>query len=178
MLGPEGAAAMLLAGLAAGNMAGVTLGWAQAPLLMGLGALCAAVAWIDARHFLIPDLLVLAIAGLGLAGAGLAAPSVASRIATMAALFVLLWLLRLVLSAWKGQTALGMGDVKFLTAAAAWLPIETLPAYVFLSACSGLVEVAWRHPGHDRIAFGRHLAPWLVACVLAAPWLPVAFALG
>lgn len=166
----------LACGAAALVMAGWGLTVTGAPVitalpLAGLGAAALAVQRIDARHFLIPDLLTLAVGGLGLVDAALRGDALGPRLAAMAALGAALWLLRAGFTAWKGQTALGLGDVKFLAAAAAWIALESLPIYLFLAAFSGLVEALLRRPAGGRIAFGAHLAPWLCAMVLARPWL-------
>jgi leader peptidase (prepilin peptidase)/N-methyltransferase len=162
-------------GLAAGMLAGVLYGWAHAVPMGGMAALCAAIARIDGAHFTIPDLLVLPLAGLGLVNTALSGEAILPRVMTMAVLGLALLALRAAFSAWKGQTALGLGDVKLMSAVAAWLPVDLLPLFIFLSALSGLAEVALRRRAPaGPVAFGRHLAPWLGVCVLAESWLTAA----
>jgi leader peptidase (prepilin peptidase) / N-methyltransferase len=160
--------------LGVGMLGGGLYGWPQALPLAGLAALTAAIARIDGAHFTIPDLLVLPLALLGLIQSALRGEALLPRLLVMVLLGLALLVLRAVLSARKGRTVMGLGDVKLICAAAAWLPADLLPVYIFLSALSGLVEVALR-PGPPRppgpVAFGRHLAPWLMFCVLAEPWL-------
>lgn len=158
-------------GVAGGGLAWGLLGAVHALPVAGLAALCAAIARIDGAHFTIPDLLVLPLALLGLIDAALGGQPLLPRLLAMAALGLALVVLRAGLSAWKGRTALGFGDVKLIAAAAAWIPADLLPAYIFLAALSGLVEVARRPAPSAPVAFGRHLAPWLIICVLAAPFL-------
>lgn len=157
--------------LGVGVLAGVLQGWAFALPLAGLAALSAAIARIDGAHFTIPDLLVLPLAVLGLGNTALGGEALLPRVMAMAAVGLVLWVLRAGLSALKGRTVLGLGDVKLICAAAAWLPVELLPAFIFLSALSGLAEVALGPKPAGPVAFGRHLAPWLTICVLARPWL-------
>ncbi len=166
----------LALGAAVGLVAGMTQTWVQAPLVAALAALALAVAKLDARHFLIPDWLTLGVGLLGLADAaladqGVAGQGMADRALAMLALGAALWVLRAALSRWKGQTALGLGDVKFLVAACAWISPANLALYLFVSAISGLAQAALNRPRGGRIAFGAHLAPWLVAMVLARPWI-------
>ena len=166
-------------GLAIGVLAGAILGWSHAVPVAGLAVLCAAIARIDGAHFIIPDLLVLPLALLGLLDAAVSGVPVLPRVMAMLVLGGVLLGLRAGVSVWTARTALGLGDVKLICAAAAWLPFDVLPPFIFLSALSGLVEVVLRPalPGLtavDPVAFGRHLAPWLCLCVLAGPWIVAA----
>ena len=166
-------------GLAIGVLAGAILGWSHAVPVAGLAVLCAAIARIDGAHFIIPDLLVLPLALLGLLDAAVSGVPVLPRVMAMLVLGGVLLGLRAGVSVWTARTALGLGDVKLICAAAAWLPVDVLPLFIFLSALSGLVEVGLRPalPGLapvGPVAFGRHLAPWLCLCVLAGPWIAAA----
>lgn len=170
-LGPRDRGAL---GVAACVGAGLGLaGWgAGAVLPLGvLAALCLAIVLIDGRHYLIPDLISAPLLGLGLIWALAQGAPVVARVLAMAILGLALLGLRAVFQRLRGRTALGLGDVKLMLGAAAWLPPDLLPALVFLSALSGLAETALRRPAQGRIAFGRHLAPWLFALVAALPWL-------
>lgn len=155
----------------AGAVAAVTQGVAFGPGIAILAALSVAVWVIDRRHFLIPDLVNLPLAAAGLGDSALTGADLAGRLITMAALALVLWVLRWAISAWKGRTALGLGDLKLLVAAAAWLPMELLAPYVFLASASGLVWMLAQRPRVERLAFGAHLAPWLCLLVLARPWI-------
>ena len=99
----------LACGAAALIMGGWTLvlgsGGAAALPVAALGAVALAVQRIDARHFLIPDLLTLATAALGLADAALRAEPLGPRLVAMAAFGAALWLLRAGFTAWKGRVA-------------------------------------------------------------------------
>ncbi len=172
MLDPGDRRAMVAAALLAGAAAALTLGWAEAPLVAGLGGLCLAVVRIDGQRFLIPDVLTISVAALGVFDLAFVGPGqILFRVTATLVLVLALWLLRAALSWWKGRTAMGLGDVKFLAAAALWLPVVALPSYVFLAATSGLIELVLRRPKGGRIAFGRHLAPWLCLCVVGRPWI-------
>jgi leader peptidase (prepilin peptidase)/N-methyltransferase len=168
----------LTLGLGVGALGGAILGWPHAVPVGALAALSLAVVRIDGARFLIPDLLSLAIGALGLADAALGSGALPARMMTMLLMGLGLMALRAALTRWKGRTALGLGDVKLLVAAAAWLPASALPPFVFAAALSGLIEVLVMQPVGNRIAFGRHLAPWLCLAVLADPWLAPAIGTG
>ena len=177
MLGPGDRGAILSVAALAGVVAALTLGRAEAPFVGGLGGLCLAIALVDGRRFIIPDLLTIALAGLGVMELALLHPGqILSRAGAVLGLAVVLGLLRAGLSRWKGRTAMGLGDLKLLAAAAVWLPVAALPAYVFLSAASGLAEMLLLRSTTGRLAFGRHLAPWLCLCVVLCPWILAATA--
>ena len=55
-----------------------------------------------------------------------------------------------------------------MTAAAAWLPVDILPFYLLAGSVTALIEALIRRANREhRLAFGVHLAPWLVVMVLA-----------
>lgn len=144
-----------------------------------LGWWLLALAWIDWRHTILPDLLTipLLLAGLALAGAqtpeGLADP-VAGAACGYAGLWLVAWLYR----RWRGREGLGMGDAKLLAAAGAWVGASGLPTVLAGGAIAALVAAGamqlagHRLDRHSALPFGPFLAAatWLV-------WLfgPLAF---
>src|ERR1700731_4307404 len=105
----------------------------------------AVLAWIDIRDGIIPDWLNLSVAGLGLArivivgglGGGIEAAGEG------AAVGLTFWLLRRLYFGWRKIQGLGLGDVKFLAAAAIWIGIAGLPALLLLAA-AGVRQLAGR----------------------------------
>ena len=100
----------------------------------------AVLAWIDIRDGIIPDWLNLSVAGLGLArivivgglGGGIEAAGEG------AAVGLTFWLLRRLYFGWRKIQGLGLGDVKFLAAAAIWIGIAGLPALLLIAALTAL----------------------------------------
>jgi leader peptidase (prepilin peptidase)/N-methyltransferase len=81
--------------------------------------------------------------------------------------------LRWLAGRWARREALGLGDVKLLGVAGAWLGIAALPWFLMAAGALGAGFAAlwrWRH-GHDGFPLGPALSLALFACVLAqAPW--------
>ena len=142
----------------------------------GLALVMIAIARIDARDLIIPNMLVLAALALGLCNAALAAPagivdglcSASFRGAAFALLFFALqigyrWLRR--------REGLGLGDVKLAAAGGTWLDWATIPAVIEIAAATALTVYLARYLiGHrdeirqtSRLPFGLFLAPaiWL-----------------
>jgi leader peptidase (prepilin peptidase) / N-methyltransferase len=126
-----------------------------------LAAICA----IDARFGIIPDSLVAALAAGGLlqtyleGQAGLLERGFeAGAVLAAAALFraSYRWI--------RGFDGLGLGDVKFVTAAALWIGITGVPVLLLMAVLSALVSLLiMRAEGHkldgqQAISFGPHLA--------------------
>jgi leader peptidase (prepilin peptidase)/N-methyltransferase len=135
-----------------------------------LCALCAVLAWIDTRHGIIPDWLNLAIAGLGLlkiilTGDALAAIEALGEGAAIGAAF---WLLRRLYFSFRGIQGLGLGDVKFLGAAAIWvgaagIPLVLLVATIAALACVGVAQLSGRAlSAQTSMSFGPFLAAGLL----------------
>lgn len=131
-----------------------------------LCAAAAAITMIDLRHHLIPDLISLPLIALGLVHASVDSPLL-PRLLAMALIWVVLVALRQGFLRLHGRAGLGGGDVKLMTAAAAWLPVEVLPFYILAAAITGMIEAMLRSQRrHAPIAFGAHLGPWLAILVL------------
>jgi leader peptidase (prepilin peptidase)/N-methyltransferase len=150
---------------------------AYIPTLL-LIAVLAPIAWIDARRQMIPDSLNLLLGILGLfhIHAEQGADAIPQRLVAAAALAIFFLGLRKLYQAIRGQTGLGLGDVKFLTAATLWLGPLGLPWLVLFASISGLawhIVATFPRGGSasalQRIAFGPHLA---VGFLIAWTWQP------
>lgn len=144
-----------------------------------LGLLCGGLALIDFRRGIIPDALNLAVGGLGLAKAvadgGVAAglEAIAEAIA-VAAIF---WLFRRLYFALRKIQGLGLGDVKFLAAAAPWVGIAGIPMLLLIAALSALLAMGGAQLAGQRLSrqmslpFGPFLALGLLSTLAAQQWL-------
>lgn len=140
-------------------------------------AILAPIAWIDARRQIIPDSLNLLLGILGVLHIyiknGLGA--VPQQLLAAAAVAIFFLGVRQIYSMARGQTGLGLGDVKFLAAATLWIGALGLPWLVLFASISGLawhLVAAYRVNSASlmqRIAFGPHLA---VGFLLAWVWEP------
>jgi leader peptidase (prepilin peptidase)/N-methyltransferase len=138
---------------------------ASTAFLLLLCSLLVPVAIIDARHGIIPDWLNGALGGIGLiraaAGDG---PPLGLSVAVAVGVFFFMVLLCRGFARWRGSAGMGMGDVKFLAAAATWTGLSGLPTLMVVSSISGLLLVVWRAvfgtpvTSTTRLAFGPHLA--------------------
>ncbi|HYZ62005.1 MAG TPA: A24 family peptidase [Acetobacteraceae bacterium] len=98
-----------------------------------------ALAWIDARHMLLPDVLTLPLIPAGLLVTWLLDPAMVTDHALAAALaYTSLRGLALLYRFLRGRDGLGEGDAKLLAALGAWLGLEALPSVVLGAALAGL----------------------------------------
>jgi leader peptidase (prepilin peptidase)/N-methyltransferase len=144
--------------------------------------LCGALALIDIRLGIIPDRLNLAIAGLGLVKAmvagGLAAGTEAALAA--AAIGVIFWLLQRLYFVWRKIDGLGLGDVKFLAAAATWVGFTgtamllLIAAVTALAAAGGLRWAGQTMTRQTSLPFGPFLAIGLLLTLPSQEWLGAA----
>jgi leader peptidase (prepilin peptidase)/N-methyltransferase len=124
------------------------------------------LAWIDIRHGIIPDWLNATIAGLGLSKAVIAGGVLAGLDAACegAAIGVVFWLLRRLYFAFRKIQGLGLGDVKFLTAAGLWIGVAGLPILLVVAtltalACAGVMQFTGRQlTAQTSMSFGPFLA--------------------
>jgi leader peptidase (prepilin peptidase) / N-methyltransferase len=132
--------------------------------------LCGVLTLIDIRRGIIPDGLNLSIAGLGLVKTVVACGAMAGiEVACEGAIIGLtFWLLRRLYFAWRKIQGLGLGDVKFLAAATAWIGIAGIPGLLLIAtltalAAAGSLQLAGR--GMTRrtsLPFGPFLASGLL----------------
>jgi len=136
-----------------------------------LGCWLLTLGWIDARRWLLPDLLTLplVLAGLG-AVAWLAPGELTDRgvgaVAGFLGLSAVAWAYRRL----RGREGLGGGDTKLFAAAGAWVGASGLPSVLLgaavaaLIVAGGLVVAGLRLDRHSPIPFGPFLAlaTWLV----------------
>lgn len=141
-----------------------------------LGALMVAGADIDARCFVLPDLVTLGALGGGLLAAMALEPfspflAVGAAMARAAATAAALAALREAHRKLSGLEGLGRGDVKLAAAVGAWLPLELIAMCFAIASAAALVFVAALHlrgtpiARTTRIPFGAFLCPalWLVS---------------
>ncbi len=140
---------------------------------------CGWLTWTDIRFGIIPDWINALIALLGLAratamnGSSGALSAAAAGFAIGAALV----LLRHFYFAWRGVQGLGLGDVKFLSAAGIWtgladFPILLLVATLAALLLAGALHLAGRNvTAQTSIPFGPSLAFGLLVTLVLQPLL-------
>jgi leader peptidase (prepilin peptidase)/N-methyltransferase len=144
---------------------------------LALGWTLLALAAIDLRHFVLPDLLTLPLIPAGLAVAWLSEPaSLPDHALGAAAGFAGFALIGWLYQRLRGRVGLGLGDAKLLAGAGAWLGWTALSGVVVIGAASVLLIsltrtlAGGRLGTGTRIAFGPYLALglWLFwLCALA-----------
>ncbi len=130
-----------------------------------LGWSLVALAFIDARHGVLPDAMNLPLIPMGLLAIGLLSPAqVPTHVIGAASGFLALTSVALIYRRLSGKDGLGGGDVKLFAAAGAWLGWPALPG-VLLSASLLALLVAlarsvlgYQLTAKDKIAFGPYLA--------------------
>jgi leader peptidase (prepilin peptidase)/N-methyltransferase len=168
--------AALAVALSAATVLSGWLLWAS----LGLGWSLLALAVIDGREQVLPDVLVLPLIPSGLLVAWAIDPGLLGHHALGAlAGFVAFAAIARIYRQARGRDGLGLGDAKLLAAAGAWLGWPALPGVVLIAAVSALAfalaaslcggKLAWT----SRVAFGPHLAlafwlVWLVGPVVIA----------
>jgi leader peptidase (prepilin peptidase) / N-methyltransferase len=141
-----------------------------------LGALMIAGADIDARTFLLPDLVTGGTLLSGILAAPLLNPhdppalalgaAVLRAIGTAAVLLAVRW----VYAGLRKRQGIGLGDVKLAAGIGAWLPTDAIPLCFALAASSALVLILLAHSrgkpvnATTRLPFGAFLCPalWLI----------------
>ncbi len=131
----------------------------------GLGWTLLALAWIDAEHGFLPDVLTLPLVLAGLAAGWTLAPETLGDAALGAAAGYLAFRgIALGYRVLRGREGLGQGDAKLLAAAGAWVGWQGLPEVALLAALAGIaVLLAGRLRGgtlaaDTSLAFGPCLA--------------------
>ncbi len=127
--------------------------------------------WIDARHWLLPDVLTLPLVIAGLAAALAFDPDgLADRALGAAVGYLVLRAVAYLYRKLRGRDGLGQGDAKLLAAAGAWVGASGLPQVVLIAALTGLFAAAcmrlagFRLQASSPLPFGPFLAlaTWLV----------------
>jgi leader peptidase (prepilin peptidase)/N-methyltransferase len=168
--------AILCAGCGAvALISALSLPWPVAIASITLGALMIAGADIDARTYLIPDIVTCGCIITGILAAPALDPSqpwlgAGTAIARAAGTAVVLGLLRWCYARLRGREGLGFGDIKLAAAVGAWLPVADIPLCFAVATGSALVTVILaRLRGEEidatmKLPFGAFLCPalWLV----------------
>lgn len=117
-------------------------------------------AWLDARHYWLPDRLTLTLAIAGLAfGSWVSNVGLTDRLIGAVVGGGGLWLIGAAYAKLRGRTGLGTGDPKFLAAIGLWLGWQALPFVLLLAALIGLLfALLLRRGRSDRLPFGSLLA--------------------
>jgi len=172
--------AIELAALAVALSAALVLsGWLLWASL-ALGWTLLALAAIDLRHFVLPDVLNLPLLPAGLAVAWLIDPArladhVIGAAAGLVGFALIAWLYRHL----RHREGLGLGDAKLLAAGGAWLGWQALPSVVALGAVVALAValaaslVGGKLRATTRIAFGAYLALAIWLVWLYGPLVPM-----
>ncbi|WP_423783655.1 prepilin peptidase [Gibbsiella quercinecans] len=149
----------------------IPVGWQLAGTLLLLPWLLA-LATIDARTWLLPDVLTLPLLWLGL-GFNLCDTFVPLAQAVAGAMvgYLLLWCLRWGFKLLRGVDGLGYGDLKLLAALGAWLGWQALPHLLLIAAGGGglatlIQRGITRHFVAQSLAFGPWLALGGTVCLL------------
>ncbi len=173
-----------VAGLSLGrSLAGASVllvSFAVAPGVEGvlggaLGLSMLAVAWADARRYVVPNVLSGGAFALGVVHAAAANSDSGVEGALMALLRAafaagLFLLVRIAYRRFRGRDGLGLGDVKLAGAAGAWLSLPMLPIAIEIAAVTALAAYVFRQRKRarvlraaGRIPFGAFFAPaiWL-----------------
>jgi leader peptidase (prepilin peptidase)/N-methyltransferase len=112
------------------------------PLLFvtcGLGWTLVALAAIDARHFVLPDLLTLPLGLAGLAVAWTLHPEhLVGNVVGAVVGYVSFLVLAVAYERLRGRPGLGLGDAKLFAAAGAWVSWSGLPSIAIIAGLSGL----------------------------------------
>jgi leader peptidase (prepilin peptidase)/N-methyltransferase len=125
----------------------------------GLGWALLALAVIDARDGLLPDVLTYPLMLAGPPVTALLEPdAVYDRAIGAAAGFGVFWLLALAYRRLRHREGLGLGDAKLLAAAGAWLGWQPLPSVVLVAAVAGLSWVLALRAIGRRLALDTELA--------------------
>ncbi|HEY3912037.1 MAG TPA: A24 family peptidase [Stellaceae bacterium] len=163
--------AIELAAVAVALVAATVDGGAAAWLDCLLGWWLLTLAWIDARHWLLPDALTLPLVLAGLIAAlAFDSEGLLDRALGAAAGYLALRAIALLYRALRGREGLGEGDAKLLAASGAWVGASGLPQVVLIAALAGLIVAAglrlagFRLGPRSALPFGPFLAlaTWLV----------------
>jgi len=143
--------------------------WLWADCVLGWALL--ALAWIDMRHMILPDVLTLPLVVAGLGFAWFMEPErIVDHAAGAAIGWLLFWTVSRLYRWLRGRDGLGEGDAKLLAASGAWVTWSGLGPVMLIAALAGLAQALFvRLRGGEATAataipFGPPLAfaTWLV----------------
>ena len=171
LLGGCGAVALISA---------ITLPWLVALASTALAAFMIAGAEVDARTYLLPNIVTWG----GVVSGILAAPaldpfepwlSTGAAMTRAAGTALALALIRASYAGLRGREGLGFGDIKLAAAVGAWLPLSAIPLCFALATASALVSVILARLRGEKIdatmklPFGAFLCPalWLIFYVVS-----------
>jgi leader peptidase (prepilin peptidase) / N-methyltransferase len=156
-------------------MSALMLPWQTAIASTVLGGLMIVGAGVDARTFLLPDMVTLGAFGCGVLAAAALHPSdpwfaAAESIGRAAGTALWLAAVRWCYARLRMREGLGFGDVKLAAAVGAWLPLETIPLCFGVASGGALVAVMFARlrgetiDASTKVPFGAFLCPalWLV----------------
>lgn len=150
-----------------------------------LGWTLLALAAIDVRAMILPDVLTLPLVGAGLAVAWRLDPETLPAHGLAAALgWTVFRAIGALYARVRGREGLGRGDAKLMAAAGAWVSWPGLPGVVLLAAVAALGAVALTAAGGQRVGrmtaipFGPFLAlglwlTWLYGPLLMPPLITI-----
>ena len=121
-----------------------------------LGVLMVAGADVDARTYLLPNVITWGATVCGVMSAWFLNelnPWLATSHAILRAVCAagLLALLRWIYSSIRHREGLGLGDVKLAAAVGAWLPLEVIPLCFGLATGGALMAILWGHLRGQRV---------------------------
>jgi leader peptidase (prepilin peptidase)/N-methyltransferase len=158
-----------------GLISALSLPWPMAVASTMLGTLMIAGADVDARTFLLPDLITFGALFCGILAAPLLDPMDpwAAAVQAITGAGIVAGALALFRSGYgwiRNTEGLGLGDVKLAAAIGAWLPLDAIPLCFGLATSGALMTVMLaRLSGQavmrtTRIPFGAFLCPalWIV----------------
>jgi leader peptidase (prepilin peptidase) / N-methyltransferase len=158
----------------------IYLPWPFAAASTILAILMIAGADVDARTFLLPDVVTYGATICGILAAPLLDPvdpwlSVGAAVLRAAGTSLLIAFLRKAYANLRGNEGLGFGDVKLAAAVGAWLPLEAIPYCFGLATTAALLSVVVRWRGEAleglKLPFGAFLCPalWLIFFIYSLP---------
>src|SRR5262249_39580584 len=148
--------ALLVAGAAAvAVVSGLSLPWPVAIASTVLGILMIAGADVDARTYLLPDIVTGGAIGFGIAAAPIVDafdpyprgpwPAAGGALVRAFGAALVLALLRHCYARVRDREGLGLGDVKLAAAIGAWLPLDAIPLCFGVAASAALVATMIAH---------------------------------
>ncbi|RMD61459.1 MAG: prepilin peptidase [Alphaproteobacteria bacterium] len=148
------------------------LAWAGS----GFGWTLLTLAWIDARHLVLPDELTLPLVPAGLAVAWAVDPGrLGDHVIGTVGGFAAIWALRWLYGRLRGREGIGLGDAKLLAAGGAWVGWQGLAGGLLIAALAALLAHALRarlrgeRLGGRELPFGPYLAAGLWITWLYGP---------